>query len=109
MGTLELQKNFMEYEAERMIMQCFKSSVPSYKHEKLEVGDNVIAKIGENKDWTGPYKVVKDGSMSVEVSVNGEVRDVSRNRVSKWYDWGDQFKEEAIEQPKEKMQEKDNP
>ena len=64
----------------------------------------MIAKIGVDKEWTGPYKVVTDGSMSVKVSVNDEIRDVSRNRVSKWYDWGDHFKEEAIERPREKIE-----
>ena len=101
--VLRIQRMFMEAEADRMVMECIKRRVPGFKHEQLEKGDKVLVRLENKKIWEGPYKVDNPGDgLIVVVDVEGELRDIGRMRVSKWYEWEEKLKEE----PKKKEENK---
>ena len=100
----------VEAETERMVKKWVKESIPGYKHERLEEGEEVLVQFQEEgKEWQGPYKVIKQEGSIVQIMKEGCERDVNRARVAKYYDWNGIFEEEKevksiLKEKKEEVQ-----
>ena len=54
----KVQKMHLEAELERLIRNCVKNRVPSYKHEELKEGDKVLVQDLAGKEWEGLFKFI---------------------------------------------------
>ena len=90
-----VQKLFLESEIEKLLKDCAKARVPSFKHDRLKENDMVLVQHDELKkpfEWHGPYKVCGDkNDLIVKVETENGICDISRTRVARHYTWKGMF------------------
>ena len=68
------QNEFLRSELRRKIVDSEKIRVDKYHDNMYEKGEQVLVQLKEEKEWTGPCKVVESRSNEVKVELDGDLK-----------------------------------
>ena len=80
------QNEFLRSELRRKIVDSEKIRVDKYHDNMYEKGEQVLVQLKEEKEWTGPCKVVESRSNEVKVELDGDLKRIHPSRVEKYYE-----------------------